>query len=195
VGSYGGFDKYLAMLHQLVADLGATDVYFPGHVSDAELTAYYEVADLFLCASEHEGFCVPLVEAFHMEVPVLAYAATAVPATMDGGGVLFDSTDPMRVAQLMDAILSDQDLLDSILDGQTAALHRLRARDFSGTLLGFVERVLRSPRRSRHEVAWDFWDQLKVAEALEELRESRPAIYRGLPEAAGEETRSLKAEG
>ena len=51
---------------------------------------YYEVADLFLCASEHEGFCVPLVEAFYKQVPVLAYAATAVPATMDGAGVLYD---------------------------------------------------------------------------------------------------------
>ena len=44
---------------------------------------------MFLCASEHEGFCVPIVEAFHKRVPVLAYAATAVPATMDGGGVLY----------------------------------------------------------------------------------------------------------
>ena len=59
-------------------------------MSDEELVGFYEVADLFLCASEHEGFCVPLVEAFYMQVPVLAFAATAVPATMDGAGVLFD---------------------------------------------------------------------------------------------------------
>ena len=52
-----------------------------------ELTALYEIADLFLCASEHEGFCVPIVEAFHMGVPC-RLRATAVPATMDGGGVL-----------------------------------------------------------------------------------------------------------
>ena len=65
-------------------------VHFIGHVSDEELVAFYDVADLFLCASEHEGFCVPLVEAFYKQVPVLAYAATAVPATMDGAGVLFD---------------------------------------------------------------------------------------------------------
>ena len=69
-------------------------VHFIGHVSDEELVAYYEIADLFLCASEHEGFCVPLVEAFYKQVPVLAYAATAVPATMDGAGVLYDDKDP-----------------------------------------------------------------------------------------------------
>ena len=74
-------------------------MHFIGHVSDEELVAYYEVADLFLCASEHEGFCVPLVEAFYKQVPVLAYAATAVPATMDGAGVLFDDKDPMHVAR------------------------------------------------------------------------------------------------
>ena len=42
---------------------------------------FYEAADLFLCASEHEGFCVPIVEAFYKQVPVLAYAATAVPSS------------------------------------------------------------------------------------------------------------------
>ena len=62
VGSYSGFEKYLAMLHALVARLGTPDVHFLGHVSNEELTALYDVADLFLCASEHEGFCVPLIE-------------------------------------------------------------------------------------------------------------------------------------
>ena len=75
VGSYGGFDKYLAMLQQLVARLGVSNVHFTGHVSDAELTAYYEVADLFLCASAHEGFCVPIVESFYKQIPVVAYGA------------------------------------------------------------------------------------------------------------------------
>ena len=60
-----------------------------GQVTNEELTALYDVADLFLCASEHEGFCVPLIESFYKRVPVLAYAATAVPATMDGGGILY----------------------------------------------------------------------------------------------------------
>jgi len=195
VGSYGGFDKYLAMLHHLMADLGTPDVHFAGHVSDAELTAYYDVADVFLCTSEHEGFCVPLVEAFYKEIPVLAYAATAVPATMDGAGVLFDTREPIDIARLMDAVLSDQRASDAVIAGQNAALARLQARDFEGTLLGFIDQVLASPRRPRHEIAWDFWDQLRLAEELDELRQYRPAIYRGLPEAPGQETRSLKAEG
>ena len=74
VGSYSGFERYLAMLQGLVARLGTPDVHFLGHVSNEELTALYDVADLFLCASEHEGFCVPIIEAFYKRVPVLAYA-------------------------------------------------------------------------------------------------------------------------
>jgi len=180
VGAYSGFETYLAMVQHLVAELGTTDVHFAGHVTNEELTAYYDVADLFLCASEHEGFCVPLVEAFHMQVPVVALAATAVPATMDGGGVLYTDRDPHHVAALVDAVLSDAALRDRVIASQNAALARLVGRDFRGTLLRFVEDVLASPRAAAPKVAFDFWDQLSAYERLEELRMFRPGIYKGL---------------
>ena len=85
VGAHDLFDDYRAALADLVRRLGIPDVHLIGHVSNEELTALYDVADLFLSASEHEGFCVPLVEAFHKRIPVIAFAAAAVPATMDGG--------------------------------------------------------------------------------------------------------------
>jgi L-malate glycosyltransferase len=181
VGAQSGFERYLASLHQLTATLGTSHVHFIGHVSDAELVAFYELADLFLCASEHEGFCVPLVEAFYKQVPVLAYAATAVPSTMDGAGVLFEDTDPMHVAALMDAVLSDAALQDRIVDGQLAAVDRLRAQDFAGTLRGFVDQILSCPRVPHPAVAFDFWQQFDAAQELEELRLYRPSIYKALP--------------
>ena len=181
VGSHGGFEKYLTMLHQLVASLGTPDVHFSGHVSNEELRAYYDVADVFVCASEHEGFCVPLVEAFHMGVPVLAYAATAVPATMDGGGILYEKRDPAHVAALVDAVVSDTDLHTRVVASQEAALERLRARDFAGTLLGYVDRIASSARRGVPKVAFDFWDQLRAYERLEELRMFRPGVFKALP--------------
>jgi len=153
-----------------------------GHVTDAELVAYYELADLFLCASEHEGFCVPLVEAFYKQVPVLAYAATAVPDTMDGAGVLFDDRNPIRVAALMDTVLSDLRLQDAIIDGQLEAVERLRARDFEGTLLKFVNQILSSPRVGAASVADSFWDQFDRLEELEEIRKDRPSAFHALPE-------------
>src|SRR3954463_6960829 len=135
VGSYSGFERYFAMLQGLIATLGTPDVHFLGHVTNEELTALYDVADLFLCASEHEGFCVPIIEAFHKGVPVLAYAATAVPATMDGGGVLYETQDPFEIARLMEAVLDDRLLEDAVIASQDAALARLRARDFPAILL------------------------------------------------------------
>jgi glycosyltransferase involved in cell wall biosynthesis len=181
IGAQRGFERYLASLHQLAATLGASDVEFIGHVSDEELVAFYEVADLFLCASEHEGFCVPLVEAFYMEVPVLAYAATAVPATMDGAGVLYDTKEPLEVARLMDAIVADRDLQERIVEGQLAAVARLQAKDFGGTLLRFVDEILSKPRAPLPKVTFDFWGQFDAAQELEEIRLFRPALYHALP--------------
>jgi glycosyltransferase involved in cell wall biosynthesis len=180
-GSYGGFETYLAQLHTLIGDLGVSNVHVLGQVSNEELTALYDVADLFLCASEHEGFCVPLMEAFHKRVPVMAYAATAVPATMDGGGVLYDSTDPRRVAALMHATLANVAREDTILASQDAALARLLARDFPRLVTDFVGQALGGPRLPPAAVDPDFWRQFRLADELEAIRQSRPAAFRALP--------------
>jgi glycosyltransferase involved in cell wall biosynthesis len=181
VGSYSGFEKYYAILHGLIARLGTPDVYFLGHVRNEELSALYDVADLFLCASEHEGFCVPIVEAFHKRVPVLAYAATAVPATMDGGGVLYDAKDPEYIARLMESILDVPQTEEAIIDSQDAALQRLLAKDFGGTLLGVVDRLAAAPPRPAPPVTWDFWQQFDQFDRFEELRQFRPSLFKALP--------------
>ena len=180
VGSYGGFERYLAMLQSLVTKLGTPDVLFLGHVSNEELSALYDVADVFLCASEHEGFCVPLIEAFYKRVPVIAYAATAVPATMDGGGILYDTKDPEEIAQLVHAVVDNRRVEAALLASQDAALDRLLERDFADTLLRYVEDLLRRPPRPAPDVAWDFWAQFEQFDRFEELRQFRPALYRAL---------------
>jgi len=180
-GAYGGFETYIAQLHTLVAELGVRDVHLLGQVTNEELTALYDVADLFLCASEHEGFCVPLIESFYKRVPVMALAATAVPATMDGGGILYESDDPRHVAALMNEVLSNGDLEARVLAKQDAALERLLALDFAGLVVRFVEDVLARPRVTAAPVAYDFWRQFKLAEELEEIRQLRPAAFRALP--------------
>lgn len=184
VGSSGGFERYLVMLHDLVGRLRLPDVHFSGHVSNEELIAYYDVADVFLCASEHEGFCVPLMEAFYKRIPVLAWARTAVPATMDGAGILYDEADPEQVAALIDLIVSDSALQDRVIAGQNAVLDRLRSRDFAGTLLGFMDQVRNGPRLPAPPVTVDFWQQFNATDRLEYLRVMRPSLYKALPAAA-----------
>jgi glycosyltransferase involved in cell wall biosynthesis len=186
VGAYGGFESYLASLHHLIASLGVPDVHILGHVSNAELTACYDVADLFLSASEHEGFCVPLIEAFYKRIPVLAYAATAVPATMDGAGVLYENKDPRHVAAIMHTVLSNPALEAEIVGSQDAALDRLLSRDFGGVLRGLVDQARQTPRMPAVDVRWDFWQRFAEWERLEELRLYRPSAFKALPFAPGE---------
>lgn len=189
VGAHDGFMDYVAALHALAAALDAADVHLIGHVRDEELTALYDVADLFLSASEHEGFGVPLLEAFRKQVPVVAFAAAAVPETMDGGGVLYENKDPRHVAAVIDAVLSDPALRDEIVRSQDAALDRLSRRRVADRLLEFVDQVRRAPRRPRAGVRPDFWERYRRLEALDEVRRSRPAAYRALPKAPRERPR------
>ncbi len=101
-------------------------VMFAGHVTDAQLLAYYQCADLFLCLSEHEGFCVPLIEAMSAGVPVLAFASTGVPYTLGAAGVLLREKRWDVLAGLCSTILSDSELRSALVMQQ-----RARARDFA----------------------------------------------------------------
>jgi glycosyltransferase involved in cell wall biosynthesis len=76
--------------------------------------------------SEHEGFCVPLVEAMAADVPVLAYAAGAVPETLGGAGMLFAPKDLELAAEMLGMLVYDQPVRDRIIEGQ-----RRRLTDFS----------------------------------------------------------------
>jgi glycosyltransferase involved in cell wall biosynthesis len=98
---------------------------FPGSVNDAELAAYYRNAHAYVSLSEHEGFCAPIVEAMAMDVPVLAYASTAVPETLGGAGVSFSPKDLEQAAEWLGALIYDQPLREAVKAGQ-----RRRVRDF-----------------------------------------------------------------
>lgn len=105
---------YVNKLHNFCRDNHLKDVVFRAHCPFADILAYYRSAKLFLCMSEHEGFCVPLLESMVFQVPVLAYSACAVPATLGDGGICFTDKDPAKVAALMHAVLSDDSLIAEI---------------------------------------------------------------------------------
>ena len=126
VGNHAGMEKYSYKLKNYVDELGLADVIFTGSIPFDEILAYYHLADLFLCMSEHEGFCVPLVEAMYFGVPVLAYASSAVPSTLGGSGVLLKEKDPILAGEMMHRILSDEALRQQVLQKQ-----KERLQDFS----------------------------------------------------------------
>jgi glycosyltransferase involved in cell wall biosynthesis len=142
VGDTRGHERYFDRLRELVAALGANDVVFTGHVDHDELLACYSVADLFLCLSEHEGFCVPLLEAMAFGVPVVAFDAGAVRETLRGGGLLIRDKAPDLVAELVHQVLTEASLREGILKTQRRALAELRAIDFGALLADRLAPVL-----------------------------------------------------
>jgi glycosyltransferase involved in cell wall biosynthesis len=142
VGEWVGFEKYHEALVRMVDDLALKDVVFTGHVEDDDLVAYYQVADLFLCLSEHEGYCVPLVESFRFGVPVMALDAGAVPETLGGAGVLIREKRIDEIAMMAHAIVTDEELAAKIVEGQDRVLEEMDRRDDRGLLLGFVHQAL-----------------------------------------------------
>jgi glycosyltransferase involved in cell wall biosynthesis len=118
-------EKYLIWLKRLVDRLGLSDaVMFTGRVSQQEMVTYYRAADVFVSMSEHEGFGKPLIESMYFDLPVLAYASTAVPSTLGGAGVLFKRKDYEALAELLDLMIYDDKLRSSLIAGQRA---RVRA--------------------------------------------------------------------
>jgi len=146
VGDYRGHEKYFGRLQELVRARGAQEVVFTGQVDDDELRAAYASADLFLCLSEHEGYCVPLVEAMAFGVPVIAYDTGAVRETLRGGGVLLRDKAPAEVAALVARVLGDGALRARILETQARAIAEVRATDFGALLLERLRPVLERPR-------------------------------------------------
>jgi glycosyltransferase involved in cell wall biosynthesis len=124
VGRCDAVPRYYATIQALLVeyDVPPERFMFVGAVPDAELAAYYRSASVYISLSEHEGFCVPIVEAMAMDVPVLAYAAGAVPDTLAGAGVQFMPKDLEKAAELLGVLAFDESIRDPILDGQRRRL-------------------------------------------------------------------------
>lgn len=145
VGDSVGHERYLRRLLETVHDLRVQNVVFTGQVTQGDLIAAYRSSQAFLCLSEHEGFCVPLQEAMHFGLPVVAYDAGAVRETLHGGGVLLREKRPEQVAELVHQILRDGALRRNILATQERAIGEVRATDFGALLLDRLSPVLGTP--------------------------------------------------
>lgn len=121
VGTNSG-ERYQKRLKAYVRKLGVEDVIFTGHIPFDEILAYYCVADVFLCMSDHEGFCVPLVEAMKFGVPIIAYNSSAIGETLGGSGILLDSKEPAFVAGVMNRVLSDSELRNTMVQNEQERL-------------------------------------------------------------------------
>lgn len=142
VGSAAGAERYYYLLLSRARELGLDDVFFAGSVPQTMLNAYFQLADVFLCMSEHEGFCIPLVESIVHDVPILAYAAGAVPETLDGAGVLFRDKDYPAVSEMLGRLAGDAALRERVLTRQRERLHAYEGRDLAAELRGHLAPLL-----------------------------------------------------
>ena len=128
VGRYDGLPRYYSQVRALIAEYQMLPdrFWFTGPVPDEDLAAFYRWSDAYVSLSEHEGFCVPLVEAMAADVPIVAYAAGAVPETLGGAGLLFAPKDLEVAAELLGSVVYDRDVRAGVLEGQ-----RRRLQDFT----------------------------------------------------------------
>lgn len=139
VGRYDGVPSYYNMLRALIERLGwlPDRFVFTGPVPERELAAYYRASSVYISMSEHEGFCVPLLEAMSTDLPILAYASTAVPDTLGGAGVQFAPKDFEAAAEMLGLLAFDDELRSRVIAGQ-----RRRLADFGGDRIGSACRRL-----------------------------------------------------
>ena len=122
-------------LRRLVNFLGLRDkVKFVGCFADSELRALYENASVYLCMSEHEGFCMPVVEAMHFGLPVIAYSACAIPDTIGDGGVLIQDKDPLKVASLIAEIDQNTAMRNKLIAAGKKRVKEMSLENFENNL-------------------------------------------------------------
>lgn len=115
VGKYDGMETYYDKLVRYAENLGTQNIVFTGQIGFSEILAYYRLADLFLCMSDHEGFCVPLVEAMNFEIPIVARTAAAVPETMGKGGIVVSREVSLEeIAGVCHKLLNDRNLYNTV---------------------------------------------------------------------------------
>ena len=144
VGSERSCPRYYAMLHLLAGRLELPNVCFEGFLTDAQLAACYASADVFVSASRHEGYCLPLVEAMCHDVPVIARATGGTPEAMSQAGVLYDEMRPRVLAELVHRVLHDRALRKDVTDSQARRVSELRERDLHAECRALVAEVAAS---------------------------------------------------
>ena len=148
----GGADEggayYRGLLRRARALRGVS---FLGRTDHAQLVAAYRASTLFVSMSEHEGFCVPLLEAMATDLPVMAYAAAAVPETLGGHGVAFTGKHFGALAEVARELHADTALREAVVKGQHERLEQLSPEHAQAELAQALRSV--TPRRAARSAA------------------------------------------
>lgn len=118
IGSYDGAEKYYEYLMSIIKQLNLDNVHITGQINFKELLAYYKVADIFISMSEHEGFCVPILESMHFNIPIIAYKSSAIPYTLENSGILVNKKNYIAIAEMINILINDDKLREKVIKRQ-----------------------------------------------------------------------------
>lgn len=114
VGGWGGVDLYYWELRRMIEEMEIAGVTFTGYLPADQLAACFERANIFASTSEHEGFCVPILESFHYGKPIVAYSGGAIPETVGDAGLIFNKRDPIAFAGAIDRVTRHRELAEEL---------------------------------------------------------------------------------
>ena len=147
VGSYHGTETYYRYLSDLASKFKISNVHFAadpsgGPCSTPELLAYYHIADVFLIMSEHEGFCVPLLESMHFDIPIIAYCAGAVPETLGKSGALVLKKEYEEIGELVNVLVEDENIRGRVIEKQSERLLKFDRAKIDQQFRELIDRFL-----------------------------------------------------
>jgi glycosyltransferase involved in cell wall biosynthesis len=136
-------DPYVAHINNIIQGLGLNEsVVLQGPVTEAELAAYYRSSHLFWSMSDHEGFCVPLVEAMWFDVPVIAFRSSAIPETLGDAALMFTRKDDLaKIAGFAHVFVEDRMLRGKVIVAQRKQRLKFTADAVTPLLSRFVGKL------------------------------------------------------
>ncbi|WP_292379935.1 glycosyltransferase family 4 protein [Methanosarcina sp. UBA289] len=140
-GSYEGCEIYSDYLKKLIQDLNLKDVHLLGKIGFNDLISYYKLADIFICMSEHEGFCVPILESMYFEVPIIAYKSTAIPFTLEDTGILVKEKNYCEIAEMVNVLIEDEELRSTLVKKQKDRLENFKREKIISQLESILSKV------------------------------------------------------
>jgi len=143
IGGFDGVtDRYYQSLNSMISASKTKNVHFITNASDNQLVSFYKVADIFITMSDHEGFCVPLVESMLCKVPIIAHDSSAIPYTLGGSGILVKNESIEEIGELINIVTTESDLRTIIIEKQIARFNEIYAKDNQSMISEILNLVL-----------------------------------------------------
>lgn len=142
VGSYDQNDAYYKRLSTFINKLNLSDVIFTGHINFKDILSYYHLADVFVCMSEHEGFCVPLVEAMYFDIPIIAYDSCAVSETLGNSGIVIQNKNYIEAAELINMLITNLELKNKVIASQKQRLRYFSRHNIEDKFIKYINEFI-----------------------------------------------------